>query len=33
MSLGEYVLQVTPKKIEFKLPTNYVKVSTALSFG
>lgn len=33
MSIGEYILQVTPKRIEFKLPTTYIKVSTSLTFG
>ena len=33
MSTAEYVLQITPKNIEFKSPTTYTKVSSALFFG
>lgn len=34
MSIGEYVLQVTPKRIEFLDPDNSIKtVSTQLEFG
>ena len=29
----EYTLQVTPKKIHFKIETNYTKIYTCLHFG